>query len=153
MTSLSSHLVPSSSWYCRLVLLWLALLMFVFFCFLNGMASIPGWPQTHPIVKEDVEFLILLPHPVNTRITGVCYQIWFMWCWRLNLGFPGCWASGLSIELHSQHWPPSPKFLLNGKINDAFILLVLLLFYTFSPEIRICDQVQSKPRESMSGGV
>lgn len=30
---------------------------------------------------------------------------------------------------------------------------MLLLFNILSPEIRICDLVQSEPRESMSGGV
>lgn len=55
-------------------------------------------------------------HPISMRITDVCHQTWYTWCWRLKPGPPVCWANHLPAELHSQDCPPPLDSFLMEKL-------------------------------------
>lgn len=52
---------------------------FYFFFFKSKVLCIPGWPQTHYVVEEDLEFSILLPPPSETaEVISICHQVQFL---------------------------------------------------------------------------
>lgn len=78
---------------------WLVGLVVVVVCFVLVKDSCsPGWPWTHYVPEDNLEFVILLSLGLQ-----VCTTIsTFMWGWDLNSEIHGFQASTLQTELHSE---------------------------------------------------